>query len=325
VSRRVVLAENLPELPSGCLVVIGNFDGVHAGHRAVLEIAVREARAAALAPLVLTFDPHPAVVLRDAKPSVLTAMARRIELIQRLFPEISVAVQTFSLALSKLGAREFVADLLVSELGARVVVVGENFRFGQGREGDVARLEALGTELGFRAHALALRGDDAGAFSSSRVRALLAQGALAEAKRILGRPHALSGRVIEGDRRGRTIGFPTANLGEVQEVLPPHGVYACLVDRLDADGRARALARGVANVGVRPTVQAGLSVEAHLIDWSGEIYGESLRLHLIERLRDERRFDGLDALVQQIGQDVAAARQILASAEPDAALGGAWH
>jgi riboflavin kinase/FMN adenylyltransferase len=264
-------------------------------------------------------------VLRGARPSVLTTMQRRIELIQRLQPAISVVVQEFSRELSEWSAREFVELLLIDELGAREVVVGANFRFGHGREGDVALLAELGAELGFAARALPLEGDEQGAVSSSRVRKALGAADLELVMRLMGRPHALSGRVVEGDRRGRSIGFPTANLGDVAEVLPPHGVYACLVDRVSSDGRAVALAKAVANIGVRPTVEAGLSVEAHLLDWSGDLYGAELRVHLIRRLRDERRFDGLPALVAQIEADVAAARRALENAAPDASAGGAWY
>lgn len=306
------------------LVVIGNFDGVHRGHHAVLSSAVNEARAKSLQPVVLTFDPHPAVVLRGAEPKVLTTPLRRTELITREFPDMRVVVEPFTRELSLLTAREFVEQLLLARLGARAVVVGGNFRFGKGREGDVATLSRLGEELGFEARGEELRADEAGAFSSSRARRAIVAGELPEATRVLGRPHAVSGVVIRGDGRGKTIGIPTANLGEVPELLPKNGVYSCLVDRIGTDGKALALARGVSNIGVRPTVGAGLSIEAHLFDFDDDLYGTRLRIHLVGRLRDEQRFSGLDELVEQIRRDIERARNELVTLEPDPRADGAW-
>jgi len=305
--------------------VVGNFDGVHRGHRIVLASAVEQARERGVRPLVLTFDPHPAVVLRGVKSAVLTTMDRRIELIARIDPALGVVVEPFTLELSRLSARAFAEELLVGALGAAVVVVGENFRFGRGREGDVGMLAELGAELGFVARPHALEGDDTGRFSSTRVRTAISAGDMPEAERVLGRPHALSGIVAAGDRRGRTLGFPTANLADVPELLPPHGVYACLVDRLDADGAASRVGLAVANIGTRPTFEGGLSVEAHLLDFSGDLYGARLRLHLVAQLREERAFDGREALIEQIRLDVAAARQALASRVPDPEAASAWH
>lgn len=306
------------------LVVIGNFDGVHRGHHAVLSSAVSEARSKSLEPVVLTFDPHPAVVLRGAEPQVLTTPLRRAELITREFPEVRVVVEPFTRELSLLTAREFVEQLLLARLGARAVVVGGNFRFGKGREGDVATLSKLGQELGFEARGEELRADDAGAFSSSRVRRAIVAGDLGEATRVLGRPHSVSGVVIRGDGRGKTIGIPTANLGEVPELLPKNGVYSCLVDRIGTDGRASVLARGVSNIGVRPTVGAGLSIEAHLFDFDEDLYGTRLRVHLVGRLRDEQRFSGIDELVAQIRRDIERARDELVTLDADPKASGAW-
>jgi len=322
-ARRVDGAESLGASPKSTLVVIGNFDGVHRGHQAVLAAAAAEARSSGLTPVVLTFDPHPVVVLRGRPPSVLTTMERRVALIGRAAEGLSVVVQPFTRELSVLEPREFVVRLLLGELGAAVVVVGENFSFGRERRGDVALLRELGAELGFQARAHALEGDGSGPYSSSRVRGAIGAGDMLEVERLLGRPHSISGRVERGDERGRALGFPTANLGGVPEVLPPHGVYACLVDRLAPSG-ALSLGLGVANLGVRPTVAAGPSIEAHVLDFAGDLYGAELRLHLVARLRDEQRFDGLDALVRQIEKDVARSRQLLAARAPDPAAGGAW-
>lgn len=308
----------------GTLVAIGNFDGVHLGHRAVIEDALAEARQSDLLPLVLTFDPHPAQVLgRGVRPQ-LTVLDRKVELVERLGSELRVAVEPFTLELSKLSPERFAREFLIDVLGAKVVIVGDNFRFGHGRSGDLPTLARLGAELGFAAHASSLSGDALGPYSSTRARAALAAGDLPATTAVLGRPHSLSGEVIHGAQRGRTIGVPTANLGSVPEALPPFGVYAVLVDRV-VDGVPQALAKGVANIGLRPTVSAGFGVEVHLFDFDGDLYGATLRVHLLQRLREERKFAGLDELKAQIAVDSAAARAATASAAPDPAARGAWH
>jgi riboflavin kinase/FMN adenylyltransferase len=306
------------------LVVIGNFDGVHRGHRAVIETALSLARAQGLQPLVLTFDPHPAAVLGHGTRPVLTTLERKVELLLRLGPDLGVVIEPFTLALSQQTPTEFVGQILLERLRAKVVIVGENFRFGHRRAGDLAALVDLGRSLGFDAHAEPLVGDAEGLFSSTRARQALESGDLARLQRCLGRPHSLAGRVVRGAARGRTIGVPTANLGGVQEALPPYGVYAGLIDRRDPSGRWSALGIGVANLGVRPTVQAGFSVEIHLLDFEGDLYDAELRLHLIEKVRDEERFADLQALKAQIAMDIATSRARLAPIRPDPEANGAW-
>ena len=314
-------SEAKPKGPS--LVVIGNFDGVHRGHRAVIGAALALATARELAPKVLTFHPHPSEVLgRGVRPG-LTTVERKVELLQRLGGELDVVVAPFTLELSRMTPRGFAEHMLVRELDAKVVIVGENFRFGHGRAGDLQTLRELGRELDFEARAEPLVGDELGVFSSTRAREALERGDLDAVLGCLGRPHSLSGAVVHGAHRGRDLGFRTANLGDVREALPPYGVYACLVDRIE-DGHGQALARGVMNLGVRPTLQAGYSAEVHLLDWDGDLYGANLRVHLTHRLRGEQRFPNLDALVEQIGRDSATARELLASSSPDPAAKGAW-
>jgi len=308
----------------GSLVAIGNFDGVHLGHRAVIGAALVEAKAHGLLPLVLTFDPHPTEVLGGSTRPPLTVLERKVELIERLGPELGVVVEPFTLELSKLSPAEFARDFIGALLNAKIVIVGENFRFGHSRSGDLDSLSELGRELGFVARASALSGDAEGPYSSTRARAALAAGELDAVARVLGRPHSLSGRVVTGAQRGRTIGVPTANLGEVREALPPYGVYAVLVDLVE-DGVARALATGVANIGLRPTVSAGFSVEVHLFDFDGDLYDKTLRVHLVSRLREERKFSGLPELKAQIEKDSAKARHALASCQPDSSARGAWR
>jgi riboflavin kinase / FMN adenylyltransferase len=308
----------------GSLVAIGNFDGVHLGHRAVIEAALSEARERQLSPLVLTFDPHPAEVLgRGARPP-LTVLERKVELIERVGPELRVVVEPFTRELSKLTPAEFAREFVVELLGARVVIVGDNFRFGHERAGDLDTLVALGRELGFEARASSLSGDSEGPYSSTRARAALAEGDLAAVERLLARPHSLSGQVVLGAQLGRTIGVPTANVASVREALPPYGVYAVLVDRITA-GVATALASGVCNIGLRPTVSGGFSVEAHLFDFEGDLYGAELRVHLVARLREERKFAGLDELKAQIARDSAEARGLLARAQVEPSARGAWR
>jgi riboflavin kinase/FMN adenylyltransferase len=304
------------------LCAIGNFDGVHRGHVEVLKRAAREAELQGASPVALTFDPPPAVVLGRSAPVLLTALDRKIELIAEAVPAIRVVVKTFDRELAQHTAEQFAANVLVGELHAICVVVGQNFRFGRAREGDLGTLKKLGEKLGFTAHSTDILGDTKGPWSSTRVRRAVAAGDLADVEAVLGRPHALTGTVVRGDQRGRTLGFPTANLGGVEELVPPHGVYAVLVERLDRPGVPRSLAKGVANIGLRPTVGAGASIEAHLLDFQPandadrDLYGARLRFYLVAYLRGEHKFDNLDALRAQIDADTLAAKALLAARKP---------
>jgi riboflavin kinase/FMN adenylyltransferase len=300
-----------------CALVIGNFDGVHLGHQSVLREAVTEARGRGLAACVLTFDPHPAGIVGPGAPPMLTTLERRAQLMGDLGVE-RVYVRTFDAAFAAWQAERFAEELVSRALRARVVVVGQNFRFGAGRAGDLALLRAVGARVGFdvRVHAIARDAD--GPFSSSRARDAIAAGDLDEVGRVLGRPHSLSGTVVRGDERGRTLGFPTANLDEVAEMVPANGVYAVRVERFDAGaGQYTALGGGVTNVGVRPTVQgsgeARRTIETFVLGFSGDLYGERLRLELVARLRPEQKFAGLDELKDQIARDVEQARAKLES------------
>jgi riboflavin kinase/FMN adenylyltransferase len=295
-------------------VAIGNFDGVHRGHQALLARATEQASAQQLLPVALTFAPHPAVVLGRKAPAQLTAVTRKAELIEAKFADLRVVVQPFDQAFAALSPGEFAAFLRTG-LGARAVLVGQNFRFGQGRAGSFDTLRELGLGLGFDVGALALQGDEQGAWSSTRVRASIARGDVEEAHRALGRPHELEGEVIHGQQRARGLGFPTANLGGVEQALPSFGVYAIRARRVLPDGSSELLGGGVANIGVRPTLAAGFSVEAHIFDLSRDLYGQRLRLELIARLREERSFPGIEALRQQIEADAAEARARLAGPE----------
>ncbi|MFP6683647.1 MAG: riboflavin biosynthesis protein RibF [Polyangiaceae bacterium] len=309
------------------LVVIGNFDGVHRGHQAVIHAVARLAKQRELTPKLMTFEPHPAVTLGRVPPPLLTTIARKRELVRRHCPNLDVVVRAFTPEFAAQSPEQFARTVLYQELGAKLVMVGYNFRFGRGRSGGFDALERFGVDLGFDAIAEPLVCDDRGAWSSTRVRGLIAAGEMDKASEMLGRPHMVSGQVVRGHQRGRTIGFPTCNLAGVMEVLPPFGVYAVVVDvRRESDWRA--LGKGVANIGLRPTVATGVSsplVEVHLFGIDEDLYDAELRVHLVSRLRDERQFAGLDELRVQIEADGERAQQLLVDAVPDPDLEGVWY
>lgn len=302
-----------------CVLAVGNFDGVHVGHQAVLRSVASEARVSGLAAAVLTFAPHPAAAVARAAPALLTTMDRRAALIHTVGIE-RVYVRTFDAEFAAWPAERFVRDLVCDKLRAQRVVVGNGFRFGAGRRGDIRLLEALGAALGFATRSHDVVGDALGAYSSTRVRSAIGAGDLGEARRLLSRPHALSGTVAHGEKLGRTIGFPTANLARVPEALPPDGVYVSVVTEIgpgaggagNLDGSARLLGGGVTNIGLRPTVGgAERTIETFLLDRSEDLYGAHLRLHLLGRLRGEMAFASLIELKAQIANDVIEARRVL--------------
>jgi riboflavin kinase/FMN adenylyltransferase len=279
------------ERSDGRSVAVGTFDGVHLGHREVI----------AGADTVLTFDPHPvSVVAPGHTPKLLTTPARKAELIASLGVQEMVVIP-FDAEFAKRSAHEFVDDVLVGALGARSVAIGENFRFGHKAQGDP---QLLRSDERFATTVHPLLEVDGEIVSSSHIRGLVLAGELAEAKRLLGAPFKLCGEVIHGDERGRELGFPTANLVPDEAfACPGHGVYACL-----ADGRPAAV-----SIGVRPTFKTGRGelIEAYLLDFDGDLYGQELCLEFLERLRGERRFDTAEALVAQMHRDVARTRELV--------------
>lgn len=293
------------EWPSdaGPVVAIGNFDGVHAGHRAVLAELFALGREVGAPSCVLTFDPAPTAVLAPARhqPRICT-LDDRVRLLHAAGVD-HVVVEAFTPAFAARTAEDFAVGLLGGDLRVRGLVVGHDFRFGAGRAGDVAALERWLACPIREVSAFSLEGAPV---SSSRVRKLVAAGEVEAAARLLGRPHRLRGRVVTGDQRGRTIGFPTANVANEVELVPAFGVYAVRA------GVGGALHPAVANIGVRPTFGGSeLRVEVHLLDWSGDLYGEWMEVELVARVRGERRFDGIEALVAQIRDDAAVARAVL--------------
>ncbi len=292
-----------------CLA-IGNFDGVHLGHRALLSRALERALALGVAPTVLTFDPHPAQVLGRGAPPQLTTLPQKSELLHA-FGFAHVLALGFDAALAATSAEDFARRILFEQLAARVVAVGENYRFGRGRAGDVAMLHALGAAHGVEIVALPLFGETpgldatSGVVSSSRIREALADGRVADARRMLGRPHRIAGTVIRGDALGRTLGYPTANLGGIATLVPNLGVYA-----VDVRRGGRLLGRGALNVGTRPTVTSSneLRVEVYVLDFDDDLYGSELEIDFLAHIRDDAKFDSLDALKEAIASDVTVAR-----------------
>ena len=291
-------------------VTVGNFDGVHRGHQQLVAETVKQAQAIGGRAMVLTFDPHPArVLVPERAPAALMTLEQKADVLAGLGVEV-LAVLPFDAQVAGQSAEEFARATLAQRLQARVVVVGSNFRFGRGREGDLPALRELGSALGFRVEEVTALLHEGEAVSSSRIRAALARGAVREARDLLGRRFFVDGSVVAGDRRGRELGFPTANLEIVNETLPAPGVYAAWC-RSSSEPDAAPL-RGVANLGRRPTFDGvAPTVEVHVLDFSGDLYGRPLRLEFEDRLRDEQRFSGPAALAEQIARDVERARGML--------------
>ncbi len=287
------------------VVALGNLDGVHLGHQAVLTRAVEEARVRDGKVVAATFWPHPRSVLGVGEQTgLLTTMDLRREALARYGADETVEI-SFDRELSKKSPEEFVRDILVGEIGAVAVVVGENFRFGHRASGDVGDLRRLMRGFGGEAYVVEVRGSE-GEISSTRIRALLAEGDVKEAARLLGRPYVVRGEVVVGDRRGRTIGFPTANvLPDPSVVVPSHGVYSCVVT---VRGKTYA---ACTNVGVAPTfARAESRIEAYLLDFEGDLYGSVVDVGFVDRVRGEKRFSGIEELKEQIGRAVEEARRV---------------
>ena len=304
------------------VVTTGTFDGVHLGHRAIVAYLVRRAEEIGGVPTVVTFSPHPREVITGQAVPLLTTLEERADLLEALGVERFV-VLPFSRALSQLEPEAYVEDVLLGQVGMREIVVGYDHRFGRGRAGSRETLEQIGAVRGFSVDVIpeqiygageGVAGDGPArgvTISSSEVRRrLLDDGDAAGAALLLGRPYQLSGPVVKGDQRGRTIGFPTANVqpSSPSKLVPKTGVYAVRV-RLKT-GR---LAQGMMNVGIRPTFETDgrRTVEVHLFDFGGDLYGQTLAVDLVARLRDERKFDGVEALVAQLGEDAGQAKTAL--------------
>ena len=299
-------SEHAPPEFAGGAVTVGNFDGVHRGHQALVTAARAQARAVRGPAVAVTFDPPPHHVLHPgSERPPLTTVPQRAELLHAAGAD-HVAVLRTSPALLALSAEAFFEDVLVRQLGAKAVVEGYDFRFGRGRAGTNATLRALCEAAGLAFADVSPLTFDGEPVSSSRVRAAVVRGDVAHATELLNRPYAITGTVVAGAKRGRTIGFPTANLGDVPTVLPGNGVYAV---RAAVDGREWP---GAANIGPNPTFgEHAQKVEVHLIGFTGDVYGKTMCLEFVTRLRDTKPFKNVDELIVQLRLDIEQAKGIL--------------
>jgi len=287
------------------VIALGNFDGLHRGHLKIIERVERGAAEHGGTPMAMTFDPHPPRVVRpDKAPPLLMTKEQRIEALHRAGVQC-VAVVRFTKELSQWDADTFVRKVLVDWLRVSEVWVGANFLFGHDRTGTFSVLRGLGQFYGFRADKIdPVRYKDF-VVSSTRIRRLVAEARMDEAAALLGRAYYLDGTIVEGKRRGRELGFPTANLETQNELLPPNGVYATI---MTIDGVVHG---GVTNIGMRPTFgETTPTIETHVLDYSGDLYGQTVRLAFVQRLRDERRFEDVDALRTQIDADKRRAERL---------------
>ncbi len=305
--------DTLPENARGAAVAIGNFDGVHPGHRAVINEAGLIARDEGVPWAVLTFEPHPRQLFNpNQAPFRLTPLRAKAQLIEAMGADLLI-VQRFNKAFSEMEAEDFVRSALVRGLNAHHVVSGYDFVFGHNRGGHCDLLLAMGEKEGFGFTAVSALSDDTGeVYSSTRVRDRLKDADPIGAGKILGRDFELSGRVVHGDHRGHGLGFPTANIHLGRHIRPANGIYAVRV-MVEGEENQQWL-DGAANIGVRPTFAGdGILLEVFLLDFDADLYGKRLRVRLIDYLRQEKKFDGLDALKAQIAQDTKTARKILAA------------
>jgi riboflavin kinase/FMN adenylyltransferase len=289
------------------VATLGNFDGVHRGHQEILSRVVRQARESGREAVLITFFPHPTSVLAPSRaPAALGSLGERLERFREVGVDV-VVLQHFTPAFAALDADEFIERYLVRRLEVAKVVIGHSVNFGRARGGSARTLTDAGARLGFAVEVVGPVKVDGIAVSSTAVRERLAAGDLIVASRLLGRAYAVEGRVVRGDRRGQALGFPTANVRPRTAVLVPDGVYAV---RLRWNGERR---DGVANVGRNPTFGQGRArtLETHLFDFAGELYGRALRVEFVDRLRGERKFASPHELVEQIREDVARAREVL--------------
>lgn len=287
------------------VVTVGTFDGVHVGHQAIIRYLTRRARQQEGRSVLLSFDPHPREVVQGQRVPLLTTIDERADLLEALGLDRFTVVR-FTEDFAHLSAEDYVRELLVGAIGLQEIVIGYDHKFGRDRAGDRALLEAMGEELGFEVDVISAQEvADVGVVSSSAIRrALLEEGNAEQAAQMLGRPYHLSGRVRRGEGRGRQIGYPTANIEveSARKLIPKGGVYAVQV-RLPGGQELRP---GMMNIGTRPTFDGrSLTLEVHLLDFDGDLYDDCLRIEFVRRLRDERKFDSADVLVEQLSKDKA--------------------
>ncbi len=282
------------------IVTVGTFDGVHLGHQKIIASLVAEARKKDLAATLLTFDPHPRKVVQpDAPMALIQTIEERAQTLETLGLDY-VVVHPFTRAFAQLSAEEYVKEILVDTLNVAHIIVGHNHRFGKNRGADFADLERFGVQYGFDVTQISAKLIDDVSVSSTKIRRALLMGDLNKAHQLLGRPFQLMGKVVLGNQKGRTMGFPTANLvpNNPEKIIPKNGVYAVVVSIHGAKHL------GMMNIGTNPTVNGqNTSIEVHVINWDGDLYGQTIDVSLIDRLRDETKFDSLDKLKAQLEKD----------------------
>jgi riboflavin kinase/FMN adenylyltransferase len=313
---RIVRGSGSLEKPlERCVLTVGNFDGLHVGHQRIMSTVTSRARAFSGEAAVYTFEPHPRKVLQPERaPRLLTTLEQKLELLEAAGVDVTI-VEPFDLEFARLPAERFVREILFERIAPLEVYVGYDFRYGRDREGSMRTLTELGPHLGFAVTIVPEVKLGSRDVNSTRIRELLEQGHVEEAALLLGRRYTIRGRVVAGERRGRTLGFPTLNLAAENEVLPQSGVYACTVRFLDAGTPpAGSVHHAVTNVGRRPTFGdlAQPITEAHLLDFSADVYGRRVEVVFVAQLRAEQRFPSVDALRAQIARDAEAARRRLA-------------
>ena len=292
------------------VLTLGNFDGVHLGHQALLERVVKDARSSGGRSVVLTFEPHPLKLLAPERaPPLILTHKDKMALLQSFGVDV-VMIQAFNAAFAGVEAETFARDYLFHRLSVRKMWVGKDLRFGRGRKGRVEDLARWGADSGVEVGVIDPIVLEGHRVSSSRIRTLIEQGVMREAKQHLGRYHFISGRVAQGHGRGRRLGFSTANIVSRTEVLPPDGIYATI---LESGGRPWP---SVSSIGVNPTFGDGpRTIESHVFDFAGDLYGQSVKLCWVERIRDERKFSSVELLVEQIKDDALRAREILSASD----------
>lgn len=291
-------------------VTVGSFDGVHLGHRALLDRLIQRAAASGLVSTVVTFDPHPRSVLSGQPMKLLTTITERAAALAEIGIERVVVIE-FNQDFAELSSTRYISDILIDGIGMSEIVIGHDHAFGKDRTGNLQTLEKLATEFDFKVSAIVAQEATGTIVSSTAIRESLAAGNIERANDLLGRWYTIQGEVVKGKQLGRTIGFPTANVETTgSKVLPAHGVYAAFASLPDDDAHR---IPAMINIGVRPTVDsdARVTVEAHMIDFDGDLYGRQLRLELVKRMRGERKFDGVSSLVAQLQRDQSEVRSVL--------------
>lgn len=293
--------EKFPPLPKNTIITIGNFDGVHLGHQRILQFLAKEAKKNDLFSLVLTFSPHPEKILGKSKIKMIQTLDQRLEAIKRFGIQF-VLVTPFDRHFSNLSSHDFIQKILIRTLRAKEVVIGENFHFGKNREGDISTLRTLGSRFGLRVHEIPSVSKDGRIVSSSLIRSLLLEGKIEEANTLLGRSYEIKGKVIKGKARGKTLGFPTANIESENEIIPL-GVFISEV-RINSKTFP-----SITNAGYRPTFgKDAMQIESYIINFNKNLYGNEITIRLIKKIRDEKKFKKSEDLSLQLAKDLEEAK-----------------